>query len=118
MYSVLYNMLTGMAVSGALPSVITTLQQVYGFSSTSMGVLIAIGDAFALIISIPLGHYGLKWNKARVTTYGCMLAVVGVGLFALPQFVTSKYNPVGAEPNNELLCKPSGDGNEYVAASP
>ena len=96
-----------MATSGILPAVINTLQFQFGFSSTASGVLMTLFDVIGIITCVPVGYYGAKYNKARVTTYGFILSVVGCWLFVLPLAVLPMYKaPTDA-----------ATGTEYCSAS-
>lgn len=96
MYVFMYALWTTMAQSGILASVVTTLQKQYGFSSTKMGVLLALSDAIACALAIFTGHYGARLNKARVSAAGFIASTLGVLLFALPYFISPKYKPTGS----------------------
>lgn len=95
--------------TGAIPSIVSTLERRYGFSSTLLGTLIGFGDAVSVVIAIPMSHYGARVNKARVLAIGFICHNVGIALFALPHFVTGRYQPEGSTQNTESICAATGD---------
>ncbi len=115
MYTVLFSVVAGLVQAGALPSIITTLQKRFGFSSTLMGFVLALMDAVMVVIAIPVGHYGSRGNKARLTAIGFCTINVSLILFALPHFVTPKYEPDINGASDRIECNPGGSNNEYVA---
>ena len=107
-YIVLYNLLTSMALSGVLPSVVSSLQRQYGFTATAMGTVLSLNDAIMIVLAIPIGYYGACMNKARVTAVGFVFAVIGILLFALAYLVSSSYTPLGN--GNSEMCSASNTG--------
>ena len=89
----MYALWTNMAASGVLASVVTSLQRQYGFSSTDMGVLVALSDPIICALAVFVGHYGARFNKARVSAIGFVACTLGVFLYALPYFISPAYHP-------------------------
>jgi hypothetical protein len=116
-YTVLFSVVAGLVSSGTLPSIITTLQKRFGFSSTLMGFVIALVDAVVVVLAIPVGHYGSRGNKARLTAAGFCAINVSLLLFALPHFVTPKYEPDVNRASDRIECNPGGSEDECVARS-
>ena len=107
----MYAMWTTMATGGILSSVVTSLQRQYGFSSTAMGVLLSLSDAVTCVLAIFVGHYGTRFNKARVSAIGFVASAVGVLLFALPYFISPTYQPTGS--TGTQVCD-AANTNEYA----
>lgn len=109
----MYSLTTSMATSGVLPAVVTSLQVEYGFSSVAMGVVLALNDAIMTVLSIPVGFYGVRFNKARVAAWGYLASTIGIFLFALPYVAAPAYHPTTAATLG--MCVP---GREFRCALP
>jgi solute carrier organic anion transporter family, member 5A len=70
-----------------------------------------------VVLAIPVGHYGSRGNKARLTAAGFCAINVSLLLFALPHFVTPKYEPDVNGASDRIECNPGGSEDECVARS-
>ena len=61
-------------------------------------------DIVGILVCVPIGFYGARYNKARVTAWGFVTSSVGVLMFALPMVALPAYAPVGATSAKGQLC--------------
>ena len=117
----LVNMLLNMG-TGLIPSVFSSLQRRYGYSSTQLAAIVSVPEFLGLLVAVPVGYYGARRHKARWLTIGCAITACGFLGFALPYFLTPKYAPVapanspGAGAAN-TLCTPGATDRQYVSCA-
>lgn len=99
-----------MVTSGVLPSVASQLQLQYGYTATESGLLLTLFDIVGIVVTVPIGYYGARYNKARVTAWGFVISTIGVLLFVLPMAVLPKYSPSGGSLSGHAVCSASAVG--------
>mmetsp|Transcript_8492 Transcript_8492/g.24570 ORF Transcript_8492/g.24570 Transcript_8492/m.24570 type:complete len:651 (-) Transcript_8492:319-2271(-) len=95
-----YTVLHGMILTGMQPSVVTSIEDRFGYSSLTLGWIIATYDFMFVVLVVPGAFYGAA-HRPRALGWGLALLAVGSFLFSLPHFITDEYEP---QSGGESLC--------------
>ena len=89
-----------MVSSGYTAGVSTSIEQRYSLRSSEIGTIISAGDIGSLSTVVFVSWFGGNGNRPRWVAAGGFLVVLGSVLFALPQLISSNYEPSGTDPNS------------------
>ncbi|XP_075240906.1 solute carrier organic anion transporter family member 4A1-like isoform X2 [Convolutriloba macropyga] len=78
-------------VSGFLNTSLSTIEKVFGLSSTESGLIISTYDAASLVAVIPVTYFGQAGRKPRYLGGGALLIAAGCFVFFLPEAFRDPY---------------------------
>ncbi|UJR38627.1 hypothetical protein I4U23_031293 [Adineta vaga] len=86
-----------MITSAYLSSIISSIENYYGYSTELIGIILSSYDIIS-IISIPLfSYFGTKYNRAKLLSFGSFLFSLGNFIFIIPYFIYGyKYNSINS----------------------
>ena len=86
-----FNFFEGFVVNGVINVVLVALEKRYSLPSSKSGVIASSND-FGAVVFLPLiGYFGEQRHKPRLMGTGILLMALGCFVFALPQFISDKY---------------------------
>ncbi|CAF1123950.1 unnamed protein product [Rotaria sp. Silwood1] len=96
-----------MITSGYIGSIVSSIENYYGFSTERLGIALSSYDIIG-VLSIPLISYiGSQYNRAKIVALGAFLFSIGNILFALPYFINGYHKEIVDNTTNETsdyLC--------------
>ena len=84
-------------VSGFLNTSLSTIEKVFGLSSTESGIIISTYDVASLLAVIPVTYFGQSGSKPRYLGGGALLIALGCFVFFLPEAFRDAYDWVTEE---------------------
>lgn len=84
----------GMVVNGFVNVVISNIERRYDLSSTESGTIASCYDIASVLCLIPISYFGGLGRKPRYLGIGVLVIGIGSFVFALPHFLSGKYNYV------------------------
>ncbi|XP_063717511.1 solute carrier organic anion transporter family member 4A1-like isoform X2 [Symsagittifera roscoffensis] len=78
-------------VSGFLNTSLSTIEKVFGLSSTESGLIISTYDVASLLAVIPVTYFGQAGRKPRYLGGGAVLIAAGCFVFFLPEAFRDPY---------------------------
>lgn len=79
-------------MNGALPAVLTTIQQRYLLTSTQCGIIVAAYDFAMASVIIFVSYYGSRGRKPRWVGLGTILMGIGCLVYTIPQIAFGTYS--------------------------
>lgn len=110
-----FNFFEGFVVNGVINVVLVALEKRYSLPSSKSGVIASSND-FGAVVFLPLiGYFGEQRHKPRLMGTGILLMALGCFVFALPQFISDKYEYTisGGQNQTENMCS-VGDNSSSV----
>lgn len=83
-----------MVVNGFVNVVISNIERRYDLSSTESGTIASCYDIASVLCLIPISYFGGLGRKPRYLGIGVLVIGIGSFVFALPHFLSGKYNYV------------------------
>ena len=84
--------------------VVTSLEKRFFLKSSQVGTIFSCFDIGNLFLTIVVSYFGYR-HKPKWLGTGAFVFALGCFLFALPQFLTEKYEPVVSK--NTDVCQPN-----------
>jgi len=83
----MFSLMVCFILNGALPSVLTTFQSVYGLNSFQSGWIVSSAEVVACVLVLPVGVIGGRVNKPKMIAISGIIMAFGNVLFTFPYFV-------------------------------
>eukprot|EP00095_Tigriopus_kingsejongensis_P000424 maker-scaffold171_size289870-snap-gene-1.34 protein:Tk00424 transcript:maker-scaffold171_size289870-snap-gene-1.34-mRNA-1 annotation:"hypothetical protein LOTGIDRAFT_222876" len=83
----------GMVINGCVNVVISTIEKRFGLQSALSGLIAGSYDIGSMLAVIPITYFGgqLGSSKPRYISFGLVIMGLGSLVFALPHFITDRY---------------------------
>lgn len=81
----------GMLVNGFVPSILSTIERRFVFSSAILGRIMQFYDIGYVICCIPVSYFGGRHSKPLFLASGILIMGIGSFLFSMPHMVSDKY---------------------------
>ena len=105
----LYVFIQQFIVTGISNVVVTSLEKRFFLKSSHVATLFSCFDVGNLILTIIVSYFGSR-HKPKWLGSGALVFALGCYVFALPQLITDKYNPIVSK--NTDLCRNTANGSD------
>ncbi|CAF0829688.1 unnamed protein product [Adineta steineri] len=96
-----------MITSGYIGSIISSIENYYGFSTEDIGIAFSSYDIIG-VFSVPLiSYFGSKYNRAKIVALGALIFSFGNILFILPYLINGYHeqiNPNSSNQSSDYFC--------------
>ncbi|XP_043946340.1 solute carrier organic anion transporter family member 4A1 isoform X2 [Protopterus annectens] len=110
------SFLQGMIVNGFINTVVTSIERQFNLTSYYAGLIASSYDIAACVCLIFVSYFGGHGHKPRWLGFGVLIMALGSFVFALPHFISSRYEVTLTEETGVCHSNATSSGNERISS--